>query len=290
MAKRALGKGLEAFISTQSYVEEVEDTTGEKLVSVDILKIDVNQNQPRHNFNKEKLEELAESIKEHGIIQPLILKKTGNRYLIVAGERRYRAARLAGLKEVPAVLKDINDQELMQIALIENIQREDLNEIEEAEAIKELMKEYSLNQEDVSKILGKSRSAIANSVRLLNLSAAAKKALTENSITAGHARALLGLKDKKEQDKVLEYIIEKDLTVREVEAYVSSLLNPQPTEKNKKIKDQETERIEKIFRDALQTKVKIKGDLNKGKVEIEYYSKEELENIYLLINKRTEEE
>ena len=193
MAKKALGKGLGALMDIREEIDQEQQKTPSE---IDIQLIDINPNQPRKNFDAEKLRELAESIRQHGIIQPLVLKPEKARYLIVAGERRYRAARMAGLKQVPAVIKEVTDQELLQLSIIENIQREDLNPLEEAEGIAELMAQFSLNQEEAAEILGRSRSAVANSLRLLNLPQSVKEAVVEGKLSAGHARALLAIRDK----------------------------------------------------------------------------------------------
>ena len=217
MAKRALGKGLGALIDIQ---EETKSEQEEVHNAIPIYLIDINQKQPRKKFDEEKMQELADSIKQHGIIQPLVLKPENGRYLIIAGERRYRAARMAGLKQVPAVLKEVSEQELLQLSIIENIQREDLNSLEEAEGIADLMREFSLSQEKVAEILGRSRSAVANSLRLLNLPEKVKNDLVNGRLSAGHARSLLAIKDKQLQEKTAKYIIEKQMSVRETENYI----------------------------------------------------------------------
>ena len=203
MAKKAaLGKGLGALIDIR---EEIVEEQKKPADEISINLIDINKEQPRKHFDEDKLRELSESIAQHGIIQPLVLKPTDNgRYIIIAGERRYRAARMAGLKQVPAVIKEVNDQQLLQLALIENIQREDLNAVEEAEAIRELVERYSLNQEEAAAILGRSRSAVANSLRLLALSETMQKYIIDGKLAAGHARALMGIKDKVLQEKAAE--------------------------------------------------------------------------------------
>lgn len=286
-AKKGLGRGLGAFFdnvsaeieNTENAKNTVEEKSGVKKIK--IRDIEPNPEQPRRNFDKEKLEELAESIKEHGLIQPIIVKKKENgMYIIIAGERRWRASKLAGLSEVPCIEGDYSDREIMELALIENLQREDLNPIEEAEGYLRLMKSFGLKQEEVASCVGKSRSAVANSLRLNNLCDEVKKMVTDGSLSQGHARALIVL-DKDKQILAAQKIIAEDLNVRQTEKLVAGGLEKQEV---KKIKVDENVRtafldIEKALSDKLCTKVKIKAGKNKGKIEIEYYSNEELENL-----------
>jgi len=232
MSKRALGKGLGALIS------EAKTSSDEKegVLELGINEIEPNSNQPRKSFDEKALIQLSESIKEHGIIQPIIVKKEGDIYRIVAGERRWRAARLLGLKKIPAIVRDFSNKQVMEIALIENIQREDLNPIEEAEAYERLIVEHNMTQEQISNSIGKSRPAIANSLRLLTLSDNIKKFLISGQITSGHARALLSLEDKKKQESICNEIIEKNLSVRETEKLVKSIKNKDKESKKKSCK------------------------------------------------------
>lgn len=275
MAKKALGKGLSALIP--EYQEEKQGS----VMELKITDIEANENQPRKKFDEEGLLSLAESIKEHGIVQPIIVRKEGNAYKIVAGERRWRAARIAGLKTVPVVVKDYTDEQLLEIALIENLQREDLNPVEEANAYKVLMEEYSLSQEEIGKRIGKSRSAITNSLRLLNLPKEIIDYLIEGKITAGHARALLAFEDDKKKIEIANRIINENLNVRQVE----KLTKEKKGVKRIKIKSPEICDIEERLRNALGTKVTITHGRKKGKIEIEYYGFDDLDKIISLIEK-----
>ncbi|HHW00940.1 MAG TPA: ParB/RepB/Spo0J family partition protein [Clostridiaceae bacterium] len=275
MAKKALGRGLGALINT-------EENREENLTELKINEIEPNINQPRKNFDDEKLVQLAESIKQHGVVQPIVVKKEKNTYKIVAGERRWRAARIAGLKTIPVIIKDLTDKQLMEIALIENLQREDLNPIEEAEAYENLMKEYNMTQEEISKVVGKSRSAIANSIRLLGLVKEVRDLLISGEISSGHARALLAIENEELQIKAAKEIISRGLNVRETENLVKRYLK-EKKEKTEKIKSEELIEIEEKFKDIFGTKVKITPNSKKGKIMIEYYSSDELERIIELI-------
>ena len=277
MAKKAaLGKGLGALIDIR---EEIVEEQKKPADEISINLIDINKEQPRKHFDEDKLRELSESIAQHGIIQPLVLKPADNgRYIIIAGERRYRAARMAGLKQVPAVIKEVNDQQLLQLALIENIQREDLNAVEEAEAIRELVERYSLNQEEAAAILGRSRSAVANSLRLLALSETMQKYIIDGKLSAGHARALMGIKDKVLQEKAALHVIEQQFSVRDTEQYVKKLITPKkPAAKKINL---EFEAAERELGEALETKVQLKGNVKRGRIVIEYFSKEQLYALY----------
>ena len=274
MAKKGLGKGLEALIDLENVQEIENETTNE----IDINLIDINKNQPRKNFDKDKLEELARSIGEVGIIQPLVVIKKKNRYEIVAGERRYRAARLAGLKKVPVIVRELSKQEHLELSIIENIQREDLNPIEEAKAYDALMNNHSLKQEEIAQILGKSRSAVANALRLLNLPDFLQVSIAEGSITAGHARALLSVEDPEIQKSIHEKIIKEELSVREAERICNNLKKKE--DKVPKTKEEEITFAEQKVSDKINSKVSIKGNLDKGKLVIEYYSKDQLMEIF----------
>ncbi|WP_024292651.1 ParB/RepB/Spo0J family partition protein [Lacrimispora indolis] len=310
MAKRTgLGKGLGAIFGDEvmeSAAEEQEmknrskpEKTMEKKESgeeeletgkgmfLKISSIEPNQHQPRMDFREESLMELAESMKEYGVLQPLLVQKKGDFYEIIAGERRWRAAKLAGLKEVPVVIREYTKQQSMEIALIENVQREDLNPIEEAKAYQRLMQEFGLKQEEIAARVAKNRVTITNSMRLLKLEKRVQDMLIENQITGGHARALLAVDDPELQFQIAGRIVAENLSVREVEKLVKSISK----KKEPKEKKEEDESIFLIFRElenrmktAMGTKVSInRKDRNKGRVEIEYYSEAELERIVELI-------
>ncbi|MCD7966562.1 MAG: ParB/RepB/Spo0J family partition protein, partial [Clostridiaceae bacterium] len=254
---------------------------------VKVTAIEPNREQPRKDFNEEAMEELAESMKVYGVLQPLLVQKKGDYYEIIAGERRWRAAKLAGLKEVPVVIREYTKQQTMEIALIENVQREDLNPIEEAKAYQRLIQEFELKQEEIAARVGKNRVTITNSMRLLKLDERVQDLLIQNQITGGHARALLSVEDGQLQYELSGKIIAENLSVRETEKLVKSLSK----KKNPKEKKVEDESLTLIFRDleermksAMGTKVSInRKDKNKGRVEIEYYSESELERIVELI-------
>ena len=297
MAKRGgLGKGLDSLIP-EGVMELTASGRSSEEKADTMLKISLiepNRDQPRKVFEEEPLLELAESIKQFGIIQPLVVTKKDNYYEIIAGERRWRAAKLAGLKEVPVIIKEYTDQEIMEISLIENIQREDLNAIEEAQAYQKLLKEFHLTQEDVAKRVSKSRTAITNTMRLLKLDEKIQNMVIENEISSGHARALLAIEDKEVQHQTAQRIVSEQLSVRETEQMVRDLLNPEvkTSEEKKPVKKQlESEltayrEAEDKLKSILGTKVIIqKKDNNKGKIEIEYYSVEDLDRIIELMEK-----
>lgn len=281
--KRGLGKGLDIMIPeriTENETSGNENVSRETLVP--IHEIEPNKSQPRKKFDEESLKELAESIKQYGIIQPLIVQKKDKYYEIIAGERRWRASRLAGLKEVPVIIKDYSPQETVEIALIENIQREDLNPIEEAQAYQRLIKEFNLKQDELASRVSKSRTAITNSLRLLKLDERVQQMLIEDTLTSGHARALLSLEELNEQYKAACKVINDNLSVRDTEKLVKQLL------KNKAKKEtaatDETYIIYQALEEKLEhiigNKVSIhRKQKNKGKIEIEYYSDEDLERI-----------
>ncbi|HHV60306.1 MAG TPA: ParB/RepB/Spo0J family partition protein [Clostridiaceae bacterium] len=285
MAKKALGKGLEALFPSNESIPTIESTDTKNVIELKINEIDPNVNQPRKKFDDEKLTQLAESIKQHGIVQPIIVKKEGNSYKIVAGERRWRAARIAGLTKVPVIIKDLSDREILEVALIENLQREDLNPIEEAEAYDKLINDYGLTQEELSEIIGKSRSAVANSVRLLKLSNENRKNVVEGLLSSGHARALLAIEDEELQNKIADEIILRDLNVRETEKLIRKYLKNKPVDKKIKNKDVEYVQIEEKLKDIFKTKVELQKGNKKGKILIEYYSDEELDRILGLFDK-----
>ncbi len=277
MAKKAkaLGKGLSALIPES---EEIKDRGIIELKVTDII---ANESQPRRNFENDTLSELAESIKEHGIVQPIVVRKDVHGYEIVAGERRWRAARLAGLKTIPVVVKDYDKVEAMEIALIENLQREDLNPIEEANAYRTLIDEYKVSQEDIAKRIGKSRPKVANALRLLNLGEEVRELVISGELSAGHGRALLAIENKNRQLEIANRIIQEGLNVRQVEK-----MSQKTVDRSKKPKSPEITDIEERLRDILHTKVNLIHSRKKGKIEIEYYSIDDLERIIELIEKK----
>ncbi|MGI6085403.1 MAG: ParB/RepB/Spo0J family partition protein [Acetivibrionales bacterium] len=281
--KKGLGKGLEALISSTNALEEAKNS----VMEVRINEVEPNSKQPRKVFDQEKLEALAESIKEHGIVQPIIVHSEGSRYRIVAGERRWRAAKLAGLKTIPVIIKDITSKEVMEIALIENLQREDLNPIEEAEAFQRLMDEFSVTQEDVAKVVGKSRAAIANSVRLLTLPDEIKEMISDGRLTSGHARSLITINDAERQNELANIIIEKNLSVRESEKLAASEGKSKKKEKRRIRTKESIEQydLEEKLRTVYGTKVNLVKSKGKSKIIFEVYSKEEYERIIeMLLN------
>lgn len=277
--KSALGKGLGALIPNDV---TTKDNNKPSVISINLIKS--NNDQPRKSFDDEKIAELSQSIKEHGIIQPIILNKQDNYYMIIAGERRWRAAKLLGLKEVPAIVMDLTEKDVLEVSLIENIQRQDLNPIEEAMAYKKLLSDFNLTQEELSKRVGKSRVAISNIIRLTNLCETVKQYLIDEVISEGHGRVLLSIEDAKVQCEVAQKVIDEKLSVRELERLVKNL-NIEKKEKEKTrdmnpyYKDV-TERLQNYFG----TKVNISNKNNKGKIEIEYYSNEDLQRILEIIN------
>ena len=299
---RGLGKGIDVLIpevkhstgkDEKKVVKEVVKEVLKETNEIDINKVEPNENQPRKEFNEDALQELADSIKQHGLIEPIIVQE-GKKgfYQIIAGERRWRAARLAGLKKVPAIVKEYTDQEIMEIALIENIQREDLNPIEEAEAYQRLISEYKLKQDEVADKVSKSRVAITNGLRLLKLDERVRRMVVEDKIKSGHARALLSIKDGELQYETALQIFDGNLTVRETEKLVKKLLEePKPSKKedveiNKQLQII-YEQYEEKLKNKLGTKVKINQKNNgKGKIEIEYYSADDFDRIIEAITQK----
>ena len=283
--QRGLGRGLNALLSDEvlSGTEEKEDV----IKNININDIEPNTKQPRRNFDEEELNDLSKSILEHGIIQPLVVREINGKYEIVAGERRYRAARLAGLNEVPIIIKNFTDQQTLEVALVENIQREDLNPMDLACAYNLLMERFDLNQEEVADKVGKSRPSVANVLRLLKLNPYVQEKLRENEITFGHARALLSVKESKIQKELTDMIVEKQLSVRDIEKYIQ-MLNKKASESKSKDKDDARNPFYREIQENLQklfgTKVSISKGSKKGKIEIEYYSDDELERILQIIN------
>lgn len=274
-SKKGLGRGIESLF-TENSLEEINSSSTEKVKLVDIVP---NKDQPRKRFNESALSELADSISQHGVIQPLLVRPlSGGTYQLVAGERRWRASRMAGLKEVPVVIKDLSDEEASVIAMIENLQREDLNAIEEADGIKYLMTKYGLTQEEVSERVGKSRSAVANSLRLLKLPESVSEYVRDGIISAGHAKALLPLENEDKMISLCNTIIKDNLSVREVEKIVKSMLT-EKKQKKKKSKDKFFDEVELSLNETLKRNIKINSNSkNKGTITIEFFDKEDLLN------------
>lgn len=273
--KKGLGRGITNFIEDSEKVEEIlKDSKKEDLLNISLDKITPNKEQARKFFDEKKLLELSESIKEYGILQPLVLRKDGDSFLIIAGERRYRAAKKAGLKEVPALIKEVSKEDADKISLIENIQRQDLNPIEEAIGFKSVMKEYDLTQEELSQAVGKSRQYIGNTIRILKLDERVIKFLEEGSLTTSHAKILLSIKDKEKQYIEALRIIESGSSVKDTE----NRINKKRDKKEKKL-DIFLEDARRNLSDILGTKVEFKGNGKIKKIEIEYYSEEDLSRI-----------
>lgn len=275
MVKKGLGKGLGALLDSAE-----SENNGIRFMKLN--EIEPNAGQPRKHFNDEKLSQLADSIKQHGVVQPLIVKREEEVYKIVAGERRWRAARLAGLESVPVIVKELSSKQVMEIALIENIQREDLNPIEEAEAYERLINDFGMTQEDISVTVGRSRPAIANSIRLLSLKDKLKGFVINGDLTSGHARALLSIEDDTKQMKTAEEIISKGLNVRDTEKLVKRVTNNKDKKATKKL-DEDYLAIEEKFREIFGTKVKLISNKKSGKILIEYYSLSELDRIVEMV-------
>jgi ParB family chromosome partitioning protein len=276
MQKQALGKGLGALIPDLSALDDKE----KKALGINEIELDKivpNEYQPRKVFNDEKMKELAASIKEQGVIQPVIVHRAGGGYQLIAGERRWRASRLAGLKTIPALVKEATKRELLEMALIENIQREDLNPLEAAEAYKRLQDEFKLTQEDLAKRVGKERSTVTNFLRLLGLPKEIKQELATGALSMGHAKALLSLERVRDQMQVAVMIVKKGLSVREAEALAARLKNP-PKEKKARL-SHELKSVEEKLKKTLGTKVNIIAKSKGGRIVIEYYSTEELDRI-----------
>ena len=301
--KRGLGRGLRNLIPTDDTTEDVSPKASKQTKTgavtktevvkkveqtLNINRIEPNKNQPRKEFNEDALQELADSIKQFGVIEPLVVVKRKGYYELIAGERRWRAARLAGLKEVPVVIKDYDDQQIVEIALIENIQREDLNPIEEAHAYERLIQEFNLTQDEVAERVSKSRTTVTNALRLLKLTEKVQQMLIDDMLSTGHVRALITITEPQLQYETAMYIFDKKLSVRETESYVKKLLNKKPKEKTSEKEDPELsflyKAIENRLKESLGTKTTIKAKTkDSGKIEIEYYSQEDLERITQLL-------
>ena len=273
--RKALGKGLSALIP-----ENLEKEDYERIRDIDIDLITPNPNQPRKAFEQEKLDELTESIKKYGVIQPIIVRKEGDFFSIIAGERRWRACKNANIKTIPCIVRDIENRNASEIALIENIQREDLNPIDEANAYEFIMERYGITQEQVSSIVGKSRVYVTNIIRLSNLDDYVKDKIVKNLITAGHGRAMLSL-EKERQKSVTDIIVRNNLSVRDVEKLVRT--SKKPRRKEKPEKDKYISYLEEMLTDRFSSKVNIRKNKNRGKIEIEYTSSEDLNRILDLL-------
>ena len=293
--KSGLGKGLDALIpagnkktvgkkdSEPVIIEKIVEKKG--VETLKITEVEPNREQPRKNFNEDALLELADSIKQYGVIQPLIVQKKSDHYEIIAGERRWRAAKMAGVKEIPVIIKDYTDQQVMEISLIENIQREDLNPIEEAMAYKNLMEEFHLKQDEIAEKVSKSRTTVTNSMRLLKLDKRVQQMMIDDMISAGHARTLITIEDPDAQYNIATKIFDEKLSVRETEKLVKLLQKPEvKKEKVEKVNSFIYKDIEEKMKAILGTKVTVDHKSNnKGKISIEYYSNEELERILYLL-------
>ena len=294
-AKRmGLGKGLDSLIpdnksaktlktENKKAEETAELKSGEQMMKINM--VEPNRDQPRRNFEEDALLELADSIKQYGVLQPLIVRKRNDYYEIIAGERRWRAAKIAGVKEVPVIIKEYNEQEILEIALIENIQRENLNPIEEAMAFKKLLEEFNLKQDEVAERVSKSRTAVTNSMRLLKLDQRVQQMIIDDMISTGHARALLAIDDPEQQYALANKIFDEKLSVRETEKLIKEIKNPKKPKEKKAVENAFIyEDIEDKMKQVLGTKVHVasKGK-GKGKIEIEYYSDKELERMFDMI-------
>ena len=280
MVKRGLGKGLEALIP------KIEQKEKRLVTEIDIESLTPNLFQPRKNFDKEKMEELKGSIKKHGIIQPIVVRKMANGYEIVVGERRLKAAKEIGLKKIPAIIKSVNNEKSLEIALVENIQREDLNPVEQANAFKRLIDEFKLTQQELAEATGKSRALVTNTIRLLKLNPEIQKNISEGKISFGHAKLLLSIEDEEVQKAVCDRIIANDLSVRDTERLIKNIEKVQ--KKQFKVKNITIERFPEVegkLRDILGTKISILYDGKKGNISIEFYSKEDLRRIAGLLLK-----
>lgn len=297
MATRGLGKGLDALIpaavgdtKVKKTGQKEENTSGNAETLVKITKVEPNRDQPRKNFDEDALLELAESIKQFGLLQPILVQERNDYYEIIAGERRWRAAKLAGLKEVPVIIKHLTEQEIVEISLIENIQRENLNPIEEAQAYKRLLTEFSLKQDEVAERVSKSRTAVTNSMRLLKLCDDVQQMVIDEMLTTGHARALLSIEDPKQQYAIAQQVFDEKLSVRDVEKLVKNLSKPAKpkkiTEKNLQVFYQD---IEEKLKQVLGTKVSIAAKENgSGKLEIEFYNNDDLDKFVDLLTRPLE--
>lgn len=273
MSRQALGRGL------RSLIPQMDEISGDKqgVSHIQLNLITANPFQPRKEFDEEKLQQLADSIKQHGVLEPIIVRRYNGGYQIVAGERRWRACSLAGLESIPAIVKDLTDNEMTEIALIENLQREDLNAIEEAEGYRLLLEEFNLTQEEVAEAVGKKRSSITNALRLLNLDQQVKSLVSSGQLSKGHAKVLLSIEDVAERQHLAKRVIKEEISVRQLEKIIKGKSKkPKPT---KREQNPEVKVLQEELQRVLGTKVRLDYHQGKGKIEIEYYSDEELERI-----------
>ncbi|MER1958646.1 MAG: ParB/RepB/Spo0J family partition protein [Solibacillus sp.] len=275
---RGLGKGIDALFREEAVHQE------DQVQQIAVARMIANPFQPRKVFDEAAIEELAQSIHEHGIIQPIVVRKNGKKYEIVAGERRYRAAKLAGLTEVPVIVRDFSEQQMMEVAILENLQREDLTPIEEAEAYNSLIVKLKFTQDDLAKRLGKSRPHIANLIRLLQLPEDIRELVNEGKLSMGHGRALLGLKNKRRIPEVAHKVIKDHLNVRQLEKYIQDVNEAVSRETKSPKTDIHTQATESQLREYFGTQVQIKKAKNKGKIEIEFYSEDDLQRILEMLN------
>lgn len=292
MKAKGLGKGLSVLFSETEedygkslFFDEEQAVKGEQVQEIDIGLIFANPNQPRKAFDQTALQELADSISKHGVIMPIIVNKSGDRYMIIAGERRFRASKLAGLSSVPTIVKNYNERQIKEISLIENLQREDLNPIEAATAMRSLMEDYGMTQEDLADRIGKSRPAIANTLRLLSLSQEVIKMVANGTLSAGHARAIISLPPT-EQIKTAETAVKEGLSVREVERKVKDYFDPPEVKEKKRIKQELSLELKELIGDmqrVLGTKVNAIGNDKKGRIYIDYYTRDDLDRISEII-------
>ena len=299
MARKGLGKGLDALMaiygkeeekkSIQEFILEKEaknkkDDDSNKVIDISLSMIDPDKNQPRKNFNEESLNELADSIKVHGVIQPIVVTKVDDRYKIIAGERRWRASKICGNKTIPCIIKNYTPQQIREISIVENLQREDLNPIESARAIKELMEEFNWTHEQLAERLGKSRPVITNTIRLLNLEPEVIEMVESGKLSAGHARTLVTVTDREAQLKLAKQVQAKNLTVRDLEnaskESKKTVTPPKPNTQSNELKEFNKE-LQRVFG----TKVSIIGDDNRGKIQIEYFNFNDLQRIFDLVEK-----
>ena len=276
--QRGLGRGLGALLG-EDVVSPTEEKAADEVLNLEIRLIDPNREQPRRDFDEEALQELAASIQAVGVIQPIIVCREGERYTIVAGERRYRAARLAGLEQIPAIVRDWEKQTRLEAALIENLQRDDLNPVEEAMGVKKLMEETGLTQEQAAQRLGKSRPAVANLLRLLTLPESVIRMLREGKLTAGHARALMGL-EKGKQEKLAQLCAAQGWSVRQFEKICQAARQQEPEPKPRVRRDPQLKELESLARDTLGLRARLEGDLNSGKLVLNYYSQDDLQRVW----------
>ena len=295
--KRGLGKGLSALFSEtvedygKSHIFEGQQCGKGSVTDIAIDSVYANPDQPRKHFDREALAELAESIKKHGVIMPIIVNKDGDRFMIIAGERRFRASKIAGLKKIPVIVKNYDDRQIKEISLIENLQREDLNPIEAASAMRALMEDYNLSQEDLADRIGKSRSAIANTLRLLNLTPAVIEMVQDGALSAGHARSIVAI-PKADQKKIADSVVKNGLSVRATEKLVKDYFVP-PEEKKKKAAMPLSNELKELIGDMQRvfgTKVNAIGNDNKGRIYIDYYTRDDLDRLAEILEKLKKDE